>query len=191
MRCEYCNKFASNDTSNAPEAEMNFEYDTDSIEVQGTARIYLTSECCGAELSDANLDIQQDVTEPVRAALLAAAETVELPEGMEREALVEAMRVYPLNSDDLMEMMDSQEWDDGGEVQVKTITGKNKTLKSGVVKWIPYSPRYYRTEYGVELNYSVSGTLPVVVDGVEVNLPVEIDLGVSEYIPASSMEPLN
>jgi hypothetical protein len=191
MRCSSCNKFAANDTSNPPEVELNFEYSPDSVEVQGTVRISLTSECCGEELSEYTFNVEEDVTDKIRLALEVAANAVELPEGVTREQVVKAAAAYPLDSPDLQERMADREWNDGGEVQVKTITGKHKTLKDGTRRWMAYSPRYHRTEYGFEASYTLDTWLPVTVAGVVVELSLELDLEVYDYIQASGMEPLN
>lgn len=192
MRCPDCNKFASNDTSTPPELDLSFNFDPESLEVYGEARIVLNSECCGSELSEATIDVSEDLTNSVRAQLLMAAEKAELPEdgSVSREALEEAARVYPLDSPELVEMMELADWDDMGEVDVKSITGTTKTRKDGTVKEIRYSPRYWRTEYGFVASFATTGPLSLVVDGVTITITPEIDLTVSGHIPASCMEPM-
>lgn len=189
MRCPSCSKFAPYEYGNAPEVELSFDFSPDSVEVNGNVRIVLTSECCGDELKESSFDVAEDVTDRVRAALIAGAEGVELPEGVDRDALVEACKVYPLDTEQLTELLEGGEWDDGGEVQVNTITTTKRRLKSGQIRETPIkNSRYWRTEYGFLAQYSVSGELDMVVDGKAVSLPVEFDLELSDYIPASAMD---
>jgi hypothetical protein len=81
MICPSCNKFAAYDTSNEPEVDLSVESELgsktvftepgvgDEVEdpdkavatITGTVHIYLTSECCGDELKEANFDLEQEL----------------------------------------------------------------------------------------------------------------------------------
>ena len=80
MLCPSCNKFAAYDTSAEPEIEVEVEIDpgdekTDDAAdkdhvtamVTGNARIFLTAECCGDELKEAQFEISQMDFELTRA----------------------------------------------------------------------------------------------------------------------------
>jgi hypothetical protein len=70
MLCPSCNKFATYNLDFEPEADVEVESAVDindnaeeeiTAHVGGSVRIVLASECCGDELKEANLDIEQDV----------------------------------------------------------------------------------------------------------------------------------
>jgi len=57
MICPSCNKFAAYDTSEDPDFDLEAIVNGDSIEVTGTCRVVITSECCGDELREASFNI--------------------------------------------------------------------------------------------------------------------------------------
>ena len=67
MICPSCNKFAAYDTSSEPELDLDLsEYVLDGrkLTITGTARIVLTSACCGDELKEAQFDPEIEIEIP-------------------------------------------------------------------------------------------------------------------------------
>jgi hypothetical protein len=60
MICPSCNKFATQSTDTEPELDLDVD---DTGTVTGTARIVITSECCGDELKEAVFDVEIDLSE--------------------------------------------------------------------------------------------------------------------------------
>jgi hypothetical protein len=72
MRCPDCNKFASFDDSNEPEADdANVD---DEGRVTGNVRVYLTCAECSTELKEASFELEADFSEAVEAHKKAAKE---------------------------------------------------------------------------------------------------------------------
>lgn len=184
MLCPYCNKFAANDTSGEPEIDIQCE----SGQVTGTVRIVLTSECCSAELKEANFDVEMDLTEDILDALVAKAKELKLPElkredidledETKRKVMVEGKMEEKITSFSIE--------DSSGEITDRSETTKTRTLKSGrvVVRQIPY--RYQRRFYGASINFTVNVEYPY----KKRLLTVEVPADWKDEVQASGMDEL-
>ena len=151
MICPSCNKFPAYDTSSEPEVELEvdqFEYaegekpegaepdadvppskDAGTAYVTGTARIVLTSECCGDELKEATFEVQ-DVQIDVERGEGCTCDISEL------------------------DVTSSQEITDHSETEKVTIAKRGPNKGQEVRKPIPF--RYQKRFYGCEITIEVS-----------------------------------
>ena len=132
MICPSCNKFAAYDTSAEPELDLSAE----NGQVTGTARIILTSECCGDELKESTfevaIDLEDEITAAIRTKLgLADDAEVDLDEWEFR---------VTQESAELTERMESE---------------KVRTKKDGTVVRKPIPFRYQRRYFGVHVDVTV------------------------------------
>lgn len=58
-RCPTCNMFCGYDDSTEPEID-NLDFDTESGMLSGSVRVVLNSECCGDEVKEAYLEVEED-----------------------------------------------------------------------------------------------------------------------------------
>lgn len=154
MKCPSCNKFAGYDTGTEPEVELESTGDGAGVEVHGTVRIVLTSECCGDELKESTFEVSEVFDgEAVLDAIMTAAETL-AGEDPEIEKLD-----FERGDIDLA----SIDWDEPspGDFQVtdETQATVQKTLKNGTVKTVHIKPRYQKRFFGFEGTCSVDGSI--------------------------------
>jgi hypothetical protein len=132
MRCPDCNKFVSYDDSAEPELDL----DVEDLTVTGTVRIMLPCAECGTELKETTFDVEIDFTDDVEAQWPGST-TVE--DGKEPQVMLSIT-------------------DESAEMTSRTQTGENRTLKDGTVKWKTWSPRAFKTFYGVSVEVTVKAT---------------------------------
>lgn len=139
MLCPSCNKFAAYETSAEPEiedlditAQVDGETKDVTVDISGSARIVLTSECCGDELKEATFDI--DVSLDVEKASDCTCGDAWMDD-LEAEA-------------------------DGPELTDRQESSKPKTYKTGPKKGqtiqVPIPYRYQRRYFGVETRIAVN-----------------------------------
>lgn len=71
MKCPSCNKFAAQSADNEPEMDdldLNVSYDAkkpeeNGVQITGSVRIVVSSECCGDELKEATFEVDIDLTD--------------------------------------------------------------------------------------------------------------------------------
>lgn len=148
MRCPGCNKFPSFDTSNEPEVDLSVEDSGGAVNVTGTVRIVLTSECCSEECKDATFDVEEDITKAIHAAIVAAAKVAKA--GIEKYKTGYDFADLPAG--------DSIEYEAEGtsEISERSESTKTRTLKNGTVKVTHIPFRYQRRYYGHDTSYTVN-----------------------------------
>jgi len=159
MICPSCNKFAAYDTSAEPELDLSIE----DGEVTGTARIVLTSECCGDELKESTFDVEIDLTREFEEAIRAKL-------GLADDAQVDL---------DAWEFGISQE---SAELTERMEAEKTRTKKDGTVVRKPIPFRYQRRYFGVHVDVTVTASK----DGLE----AEVEGSYEDEVQASGMDEL-
>lgn len=163
MRCPSCNKFATYNTSNEPEIEVQIEGSV----LSGTARIVLTSECCEEELKEATFDIEKDLEDELS------------------HEVRKCLGLLPDSDVDLEEL--SFEADVSScEITERLETEKTRTLKNGEVRIVKISPRSAKTFYGFSAEITITGDLEK--DGKKYEISMQCE--VSDDIQASDMDEL-
>lgn len=135
MQCPSCNHFAAYDTSAEPELDL----DVENGQITGTARIVLTSECCGDELKAADFDVEIDLQVELESEIRIALELADDAE------------------------IDWDEWELELENESAELTDNRQTTSlrvrkdgSTVVKPIPF--RYQKQFYGVHVDAGIKAT---------------------------------
>jgi hypothetical protein len=126
MRCPSCNKFATYSLDGEPEVDLDADDVTVECQITGTCRIVLTSECCGDDLKEASMDIDQTCY-------------------VTREADCKC---------DLTDTLTVES--SGAVITERRETSMTKTLKDGTVRvrQIPY--RYQKQYYGATVDLTVT-----------------------------------
>ena len=135
MLCPGCNKFPAYDTSAEPELDL----DLDGGEVTGSARIVLTSECCGEELKEATFDVSINLASQLE-------EEIRAVEGLPDDAEID-LNDYELDFSE-----------DGSELTDRYQTETTRVLKNGTVKVEKVNPRYQKRFFGVHIDVTVTAT---------------------------------
>lgn len=158
MKCPSCNKFAAYNTDNEPEIELQ----CDRGQVTGTVRILLTSECCGDELKESTFDVEMDLEEDIKDALVARAKEMGLelkPEDFDLENDNEMQKVE-VDGKKEEKVLSFEISNETGEITDRNETTKKRTLKNGTVKETPIPYRYQRRFFGAEISYTVKVEYP-------------------------------
>jgi len=126
MRCPSCNKFPSFDIG-----EPELDLDVENGIVTGTARLFLTTQCCGDEAKETNFEVEINLETEFEDVLRAA--------GIETPDLSMDGVGFELTSED---GSGDERWED------KTKKGK------------PIKPRYQKKFYTLDVNVDVLCTYP-------------------------------
>lgn len=158
MLCPSCNKFAAQSADSEPELELNLDEDTGSV--TGSARIVVTSECCGEELKEAVFDsIEIDLEDAFKDCIKARDADPETPEGQQKHE-------FEIVSE-------------SGEITERYETTKKTVRKDGTVVEKPVPSRYQTHYYGVSITVEVKCSCGVSATGTY-----------EDEVPAGGMEEL-
>jgi hypothetical protein len=166
MLCPSCNKFASYDTGNEPEVEVEV---SDDGEVSGSVTIALHSQCCGDELKGASFDVNESISlDDVEDELKDQAKEagIELPKELAWSDVT----------------VDSEF--DVSSVEITERRETTKTDKKGKIIYI--KARYQKTFYGFQLN----GNVVVNYTKDDKVLTVRVPLELADDMQASSLDEL-